>query len=417
MPEKEPISRPAAQQNPAPPATSFWARQSEFYHRLLVQRAIVVIVLAAAAYVQFYLVNLPSAELSQTAKFSPATVKATEQLVSFENPETDPGQFEFGFEQAAESQNQRMVVDAYFDQATLSDTTMHKLAALGVQPPPGAAPISYLTSDDQNVRCNTAVQIQTKDAQTDAVPKPARAVEFRQSELAPSDRHRLLEVKMQGSDSTVTLSSQGTFGDALMSPSSCKLTLHVAGWQQVMPGFIPVVVDVPAGSSYRLRWEAADVKTKGWNTVGPALPLLSFGHARRQSFHTEKIGVFAEQTPEQARAHDGLVALCERKDAPLTVDSLLIGTDHLQFAASGKGRAWENGSPIGTVNLLDTINKYPLIAAVFGAANLALLNWAKRRFFPSPNSKPAEVVPFPREDGKKPDLTDEAAADDKAASG
>src|SRR4030081_2897456 len=73
-----------------------------------------------------------------------------------------------------------------------------------------------------------------------------------------------------------------------------------------------------------------------------------------------------------------MVARCEHKDVPLTVDSLLVGTDHLQFRASGKGRVRENGSPIVTVNFLETINKYPLIAALFGAVNLGLLNWTKR---------------------------------------
>jgi len=97
--------------------------QAEFYHRLKVQRSIVVMVLAVAAYLQYYLVNVPIADLSQTTKFSPATVKAAEQVVSFKNPETDAGSFELGFDQPAESQKQRMVVDAYFDQASLSDET------------------------------------------------------------------------------------------------------------------------------------------------------------------------------------------------------------------------------------------------------------------------------------------------------
>jgi len=417
MPARERISNPAAQRVPAAPGTSFWARQAEFYHRLPVQRAIVVMVLAAAAYLQYYLVNVPIADLSQTTKFSPATVKAAEQVVSFKNPETDAGSFEFGFDQPAESQKQHMVVDAYFDQGALSDETLHKLASLGVQAPPEAAAISYLTSSAPNGSCNTAVRVQTEDVQTTGIPGQVRAAEFSQSELAPSDRHRLLEVQMKGLDSTVTLSSQGTFGEPILSASSCKVTLRVGNWQQVMGGFVPVVVKVQAGSGYRLRWEAADVQPTGWNTGGPALPLLAFGHAHRQSFRAEEIGVFAAQTPEQDRAHGGLVAQSEHKDAPLTVDSLLIGTERLQFGASGKGRVRENGSAIVTVNFLETINKYPLIAALFGAANLGLLNWAKRRFFPLPRATPAEIVPFPKEDDKKAALKDKAEPEDKAASG
>jgi hypothetical protein len=110
-----------------------------------------------------------------------------------------------------------------------------------------------------------------------------------------------------------------------------------------------------------------------------------------------------------------MVARCKHKDVPLTVDSLLIGTDHLQFRASGKGRVRENGSPIVTVNFLETINKYPLIAALFGAVNLGLLNWSKRRFFQPLRTMPAKIVSFPKADGKKADFEEGAGLEDKAA--
>lgn len=403
MPGQNPVSCPAGRQLPIAPRASFWARLEEFYHRLPVQRAIVVMVLAAAAYLQYYLVNVPIADLSQTTKFSPATVKAVEQEVSFKGPETDPGSFEFGFDQPAESQKQRMMLDAYFDQASLSDETLRTLASLGVHAPPETTAISYLTSSSHDGGCNTAVRVQTKGVQTEGVnPKgiaeETRAAEFSQSEFAPSDRHRLLEVKMKGLDSTVTLKSQGSFGEAILSASSCQVTLRVGNWQQITGGFIPVVVKVPAGSGYRLRWEEADIQPSGWNTGGPALPLLAFGKAHRQSFRAEEIGVLPVRPGGQNRA-EGLVAQSEHKSAPLTVDSLRIGTDHLQFSASGKGRVLENGSAIVTANFLETINKYPLTAALFGAANLGLLNWAKRKFFPPTRATPAEVVPFPKDEG------------------
>lgn len=410
--EKERVANPASQQVPPTPVTSFWAKQVEFYHRLRVQRVIAVTVLVGAACLQYYLVNVPIADLSQTTKFSPATVKAAEQVVSFKNPEADADSFEFGFDQPAESQKQRMMVDVYFDQASLTDETLHKLASLGVHAPPEAAAISYLTSSATKGSCNTAVQVQTS-----RIPGQARAAEFSQSELASSDRHRLLEMKMNGMDSTVTLSSQGTFGDAILSGSSCQVTLRVGNWQQGMGGFVPVVVKVPGGTGYRLRWEAADVQPSGWNTGGPALPLLGFGHAHRQSFRAEEIGVFAAQTADQERAHGGLVARSEHKDVPLTVDSLLIGTDHLQFGASGKGRVRENGKAIVTVNFLETINKYPLIAALFGAVNLGLLNWTKRRFFQPLRAMPAQIVSFPKGVDKKAGIEEGVGPEDKAANG
>jgi hypothetical protein len=338
----------------------------------------VLAVLAAAAALQYYLVNAPIADLSQTTKFSPATVKAAAQVVSFMNPESDAGSFAFAFDPPAQTQQERMVADGYFDHATLSDETIQKLALFGVHPPVLSAPaeIKYLTESTATGTCATAFQVETTGQASQT-----RLAEFSQSEIAPSNRHRLLNLKMSGFDSAVTLSSQGTFDAS--NQSSCKITLAVGPWQQTTTGFIPITVKVPAGSHYRFVWEAVDVQ-----------PYLSFGKGRQQSFHAEEVAVGAAQAAEKAGTHDGLVAQAERKDAPLTIDSLLIATDHLQFAAAGKGRAWEDGKAMVTKDLIETINKYPLIAALFGAANLGLLNWAKSRFFPPARAAVAPVVSF-----------------------
>jgi len=390
MPDTPTPNPDSVPKTPTPAGGSQWQMLVALYRRLPVQRGIVILVLAAAVGLQYRLVNVPIADLSQTTKFSPATIKAADQVVSFRNPETDPGSFAFAYEQTADSQKQRMLVDAYFDNAVLADETVRQLAALHVHAPSEPAAISYLTSMSQNGTCDTGVRVET--ART--TPKD-NFVQFAQSELAPSDRHRLLELKLTGLDSEVTLSSQGTFGATGM--SACQVTLRVGQWQEITGGFVPITIKVAAGSSYRLRWEAADVQPTGWNTGGPALPLLVFGRARRQSFHSDEVAVVPADASSKAAARDGLVAQSERKDSPLTVDSLLIGTDHLQLNASGKGRVRENGKLIATANLIETINKYPLMAALFGAANLGLLNWAKRRFFPPSPPGPAAVVAFPRQ--------------------
>ena len=390
MPDTPP---PVVNSRPEPPAVlvrSQWQRFVTLYRSLPVQRGLVVLVLAGAVALQYRLVNVPIADLSQTTKFSPATIKAADQVVSFRNPETDPGRFAFAYEQTADSQKQRMVVDAYFDNAVLAQETIQKLASFDIHAPSQPAAISYLTSMNHDGTCDTAVRVETARTATKDY-----FVQFGQSELAPSDRHRLLEIKLTGLDSAVTLSSQGTF--SATGQSACQVTLRVGQWQQVTGGFFPVTVKVPAGSGYRLRWEAADVQPTGWNTGGPALPLLVFGQARRQSFHSEEVAVIPAQASSREIGHEGLVAQSEHKDSPLTVDSFLIGTDHMQLSASGKGRVREDGTPIATANLIETINKYPLIAALFGAANLGLINWAKRRFFPPTRPAPAPVVGFPEE--------------------
>src|SRR5262249_54841518 len=152
---------------------------------------------------------------------------------------------------------------------------IQRLASLSIRAPSQPASISYLTSIDHSGTCDTAVHVET----THSGSQDSLA-QFAQSELAPSNPHRLLQLKLTGHDSSVTLSSQGTFGAT--SVSACQVTLRVGDWQQPMTGFVPIKISVPAGSAYRLRWEAADIKVSGFNTAGPALSLLTFGHARRQ---------------------------------------------------------------------------------------------------------------------------------------
>jgi len=59
----------------------------------------------------------------------------------------------------------------------------------------------------------------------------------------------------------------------------------------------------------------------------------------------------------------------------------------------------------------------PLIAALFGAVNLGLLNWTKRRFFQPLRAMPAQIVSFPKDEGQKAGLKDEVGLEDKAANG
>src|SRR5215471_10150008 len=137
--------------------TSLWQRLYLAYRLLWVQRSIAILVLAGAAALQYRLVNVPIADLSQTSKFGPATVKAADQVVSFRNPESGPGTFSFAYDQTADSQKQRMVVDAYFDNASLTGETIGRLAALNVHPPSQPGPVNYLTSVGRNGTCDTSV--------------------------------------------------------------------------------------------------------------------------------------------------------------------------------------------------------------------------------------------------------------------
>jgi hypothetical protein len=369
----------AAELQPAsvePRAPSPAHRPVDWFHTLNAQRALVLLVLAGAFAVQYRLVNLPIRELDQTNKFAPAVVSATDELALFSNPQTEPGRFSFAYDRPVESEKPRMFVNVYFEKASLADETLHQFTGLGVHPPSGPHRISYVP----DTACNTAIRVETIGGSS---TQPA--VRFYQSEAAPSDRYRQLEVNMSGTDSLVTLSGGGSF--QANRAGVCQVNLGADDWQQSTTGFLPIKVDVPAGSSLRIRWEDSAIHTADWPAAGLPKPLIEFGKANRQSFFADVIQVLPAGNSVISAPHS-LVATGERKQEPLTVNAFQIGTDRLQFAATGRGQVVVDGKPLVRPDPLGWINKYPLLATIFLAANGGLCRWAWRRFFPRSKETP-----------------------------
>lgn len=344
-------------------------------HNLMVQRGMVLLALCFAVGLQYYLVNMPVANLSQSSKFTAAKVRMGEQSVEFSNPQTDKDEFSFGYDQPSASENQRMLVDAYFDKASLSEETVQKFASLGIQAPTSTANISYVTHSTEKGTCDTGFHVQTNNGSGD------RSVRFMPEQHTVSDWIRQLGVQFLGTTADVSLASSGSFGPNHV--SDCSVLLSVGSWQQSTGGFIPIKINVGAGSEFRFQWQALGRRPPGWSA------LLAFGHLQGQSFKASRIRIAPlENSAEKA----GLVARSDSKSS-FIIGSFTVGTDQLQFDASGNGRVWQDGSIVSTANLLNSIGKYPLISAMFGAANLGLLNWSKRKFFPA---KKSVVVRFPR---------------------
>ena len=66
----------------------------------------------------------------------------------------------------------------------------------------------------------------------------------------------------------------------------------------------------------------------------------------------------------------------------MTVLFFGINQNQLEINASGNGRVVKAGKIVSTVNVLETLNKNPIISALFAAGNLALIGWVGRMFFP-----------------------------------
>ena len=70
------------------------------------------------------------------------------------------------------------------------------------------------------------------------------------------------------------------------------------------------------------------------------------------------------------------------KSAPLEVESFAIDKSTLEIKASGKGKVLKDGTVVTKTDVLETLNKNPILSGLFAAGNIALLGWAGRSWFP-----------------------------------
>lgn len=338
-----------------------------FLNTSLATKILSVAALLLAVAVEWMLVNVPVSEVS--GQF-PATVRSRDEIVTFANPVAVTGD-SFLFEYAQPSESEKVLLDAFFDNAQLSDSTVAALKSLQVLAPTTSGVIANLTSDVGSGSCATKLRVEP-------VGGPFASVEFSQNGDDISSDYRALGVRLTGADGLVTLTPQGAFQNGL---SPCKVGLSVGEWKQSTQGFLPIKIRVPAGESFRFHWRNLTEHTTTWKTRSSAIALLSFGASANDQFLSGGIAI-RSLDPKTGKAADPptFEARGDKHD-PLTVSFFGINQNQLQISASGKGRALRHGSVVRQ-NLLETVDKYPIPAALLGAGNLALIAWVKRAFFP-----------------------------------
>lgn len=325
--------------------------------------------LVAAVVLEYFLVNLPIAQ-EVGGQFHPAIAKAGLQAVTFQKPQDDSGSFAFEYTPASEADP--VTVDAYFDNAQLSPETLQSFHSLQVAAPSSAAGIIYATSAVKNGACATKFEVKPVS--------PPGSVRFSQTEGESLAGFRNLGISILGSDAEVTLTSAGAMQNLL---SPCKVDLSVGDWKQRTGGFFPIKIRVPAGANFRFRWQRLQEATNTFDNKGAASSLLQFGSGGDEfSAGAVQIGSLKSEASKPA----ALEAIADRKTA-LTIDSFAIDKDNLAITASGTGRVLKNGSVITKTDALEVVNKNPLLSALFGAGNVALLGWVGRSWFPSRKKK------------------------------
>ena len=322
-----------------------------------------LVCLIAAAVVQYYLVNIPTGEVGEQF---PATVRARIEAVTFTAPGTAEGGA-YSLQYAPPTEAEPVLVDAYFENAQLAPDTVQQLRALQVTPPTASGAISYLTSTVKKGSCGTKFEVAPVSA-------PA-SVRFAQTDDDALARLRSLAVAFAGTDTEITLTSQGPM-QSMLSP--CKVELAIGNWTQITGGFFPIKILVPAGANFRFRWQNLGEKSDTWKNQGAALQLLRFGPSSSDDFTASGIQIASVRNP----GNPPLLQALGEKNAPLEVESFAIDKSDLEIKASGKGKVLKDGSVVTKTDVLETLNKNPILSGLFAAGNIALLGWAGRSWFP-----------------------------------
>jgi len=351
----------------APPDPTRGKQPSSIWHSKAAGKVFALVCLVAAAAVEWKLVNLPGGDVS--GQF-PTTVRARNEIVTF----TEPGSVSggpFSFRYAPPTEAEKVVLDAYFDNAQLSNEMAQALKPFQISAPTSPGVITYLTSGAGNAACATKLQVEPAGGNL-------KSVEFSQGGSDITSGYRTLGANFIGAGVVVTLLSQGAFQSGL---SPCRIELSVGDWKQSTQGFLPIKIQVPPGAPFRFHWQNLDERSSSWKTKSSALPLLTFGSSGSDEFSTQTIAI-SSLNPKTGAPESPHFEARGAKQSPLTVSFFGINQGQLEISASGKGRVLKAGKVVSTVNVLETLNKNPILSALFGAGNLALIGWAGRMFFP-----------------------------------
>ncbi len=348
----------------APPRTEL----GNSSRKRMVNRVGSLLCLVAAAAVQYYLVNIPTGEVG--GQF-PATVRARTEAVTFIHPGSPDGG-SFSLQYAPPTEAEPVLVDGYFQDAQFAPETVQALRALQVNPPATAGVISYLTSTVTKGSCSTKFEVAPASA-----PVSVRFAQTVDESLAGL---RSMTIEFAGSDAEITLTSQGPMQNVL---SPCKVELSSGDWAQTTGGFFPIKIRVPAGAALRFRWQNLGEKSDTWKNQSAALQLLRFGASDSNDFTADAILIASVRNP----SNPPLLQAVGEKNTSLEVESFAIDKGALEIKASGKGKVVKDGSVVTKTDVLETLNKNPILSGLFAAGNIALLSWAGRSWFPKRKSE------------------------------
>ena len=268
-------------------------------------------------------------------------------------------------------------VDLRFDRARLRENAARMLRALGVALPAGDHRVSLLTGQADGAK--TFLRI-------DVVPVPGQASRVTlKSPREAGDAGLALVLRADGARLAVSVLSAGDPSPGAPLP---QRTLRLSNQTLPLSGAVPLALLAAANSVIRLRIVPA---LSGWDDV-QRLALAPADH-RDAASSAVGIGVRADRQIEftnYACATGTRVPLvrpdrlaeghCDASANTLRLVSL--GFRPGLVSAQSAGQAWvRKDDAIHTLDLVAWLKENPILAALLGALDAAVLAWCKQVFF------------------------------------
>jgi len=350
------------------------SRLRQFWRRSLLFRRLTAISVFLLAALLVYLgshipraVSLPIDDLN-----AKSTARLGEEQIILRKPEIAPGDLALSY---VGSKNE--VADIWLDNATLDDQFQHLFFPGSPSPAPGR--ISYTTGDGPSPSkpedtCHTTIEIRRAKGSA-----PVDALKLYQTdETAGAQRFRQVVIDAGASQMEIEVHTDPP-SEGATDLEGCHKRLTAGSNKPIdLPSF-PVRMLVHSGK--------IDLH------FNPANPAVAISTGPDQTFEAVSLGDNLlragglQVVPEQRATTPRLDVHPSRAESDITFSRLKLGADTLKLDIgrdSEKAVAYANGSSIYNYDLIDMIQKNPILGFAFAAVLVpALWKWIRKNCFPN----------------------------------
>ena len=321
-----------------------------------------LLVLSAALAPQVHLAYRPEpVSLEVTGKFSPAAAKLGREVLRIEAPSPDAEGLLL-----AHVANADEIVDLVFESARLDGNTLMLFSEQN--PPTRPSRVDFLTTKPGAAAagepCRTFIQVRAADPRS-----PPSALHFSQPGVPGGDVLRALELKADG-DVLVGVDTDMPDESDERSPGCAKLLKVAPDFASPVSGLSTISVVAEATSAARFSFNPATAKGSLLGEAKGLFEPFSFGNNVPAVLRARAVEIVA---PGGNAAGPAPVLGARSVDGgePLSIESLSVGSDHLQVKVSGVGFVKVNGEDY--TDPLGYVKRHPLPSLLLVLADAALL--------------------------------------------